>query len=244
MCGQLLPAAKQLASSGRLAGLPAAHCLANLAQLMTGCLPGGNQQQQQAAHSSSLADVQIAAAYVEAAVQLLLAAKRPQLLHNSRHRHCMHEDSRPLAVVLQEGCWMLGTQQHLLPLLQTLQQRSPHGTVLWAGYCCHLLQDAAGSIAGSQGLSGSVLNVLAFAPRLLPSLWDWLAPTAGLPLEAPLQATRGLDIAGQHRIRPAVAHVHAALLRLPCAHCMQRSIQVWQRVAAGTIQPATCMPVA
>lgn len=220
MCSQLLPAATQLASSGQLAGLPAAHCLANLAQLLTGCLPGGKQQQQPAAHSSTLAHGQMATAYVEAAVQLLLAARRPQPVHNSRHRHCVHEDSRPLAVVLQEGCWMLGTQQHLLPLLQTLQQHSPYGMVLWAGYCCHLLQDTAGSTAAaSQGLSGSVLNVLAFAPKLLPSLWDWLARTAGLPLEAPLQASRGLDIAGQHRTGPGrlwLTFVHASHVRTAC----------------------------
>lgn len=198
MCGQLLPAVGQLCSSGALAAQPAAHCLANLAQLLTGCAPGSNQQQQQQAHSRSLGDGQVAAAYVDAAVQLLLAARRPASAPSGRQRAPRTPQvSIPVSDVLLDECWMLGTQQHLLPLLQTLQQHSQHGMVLWAGYCCHLLQDApkkAGS--GSQGLSSNVLNVLAFAPRVLPSLWDWLARTAGLPLEAPLQASRGLDIAG------------------------------------------------
>lgn len=199
LCGQLLPTTQQLASRGELAGLPAAHCLANLAQLLTGCLPGGSQQQQQAAHGSSLSDAQAAAAYIDAAVPLLIAARRPEpAASHNRQGLCGGQDSsRPLAEVLQEGCWMLGTQQHLLPLLQTMQQAIPCGMVLWAGYCCHLLQDAAGKAASSESLSSSTLNVLAFAPKLLPSLWDWLAHTAGLPLEAPLQASRGLDIAGQ-----------------------------------------------
>lgn len=90
---------------------------------------------------------------------------------------------------------MLGTQQHLMPLLQVLQQGSASGMVVWAGYCCHLLQDAGRQAPNSQGLGGSVLNVLAFAPKLLQSLWEWLAHSAGLPLQAPLQASRGLDIA-------------------------------------------------
>lgn len=196
---QLLPTAQRLASSGAVAGPPAAHCLSNLAQLLTGCAPanGGShqqQQQQQQAHSSSLADGQTAQAFVRAAEQLLQAARRPEA---SMQLHGEQLDSRPTADVLLDGCWMLGTQQHLLPLLQTLQQHSQQGMVVWAGYCCHLLQDSPSRPgAGSQGLSSSVLNVLAFAPKLLPSLWGWLARTAGLPLEAPLQASRGLDIAG------------------------------------------------
>lgn len=114
---------------------------------------------------------------------------------------------------------MLGTQQHLLPLLTTLQQDAPQaGMVMWAGYCVHLLQDAAAR--GSQSLSSSVLNVLAFAPKLLPSLWTWLARTAGLPLEAPLQASRGLDIAavakGPEGLAPTVALVMGLFCRYVC----------------------------
>jgi hypothetical protein len=116
---------------------------------------------------------------------------------------------------------MLGTQQHLLPLLQTMQQASSSGMVLWAGYCCHLLQDAAGKAGSGQSLSSSTLNVLAFAPKLLPSLWDWLAHTAGLPLEAPLQASRGLDIAGQ-QWHTACSQACNGLSRLAwCCHCTQ-----------------------
>ncbi len=36
----------------------------------------------------------------------------------------------------------------------------------------------------------SVLSALGFTPLLLPRLWAWLARAIGLPLGAPLQATR------------------------------------------------------
>lgn len=201
MCGQLLPTAQLLASSGRLSGPPAAYCLANLAQLLTGCVPSSNgSQQQQQQQSARLADAQFAEAYVEAAVQLLVAAGKatwaPSTQQQQQQCGSSSSGSRTSTEVLQEGCSMLGTQQHLLPLLQTLQQHSPAGTGLWAGYCVHLLQESGSPAARNQGLGSSVLSVLAFAPKLLPSLWNWLARTAGLPLEAPLQASRGLDIAG------------------------------------------------
>jgi hypothetical protein len=41
----------------------------------------------------------------------------------------------------------------------------------------------------------SLLNALAFSPTILPRLWGRLGPSLGLPLEAPIGATRGLDIA-------------------------------------------------
>lgn len=213
----LLPTAQQLASTGRLSGCPAAHCLANLAQLLTGCDAldrnrnrSGNQQLQEQSGSGGskgssgmLSAGLTAELFVRAAMQLLVAAKA-SAAQPSNSAGAVGDS----AAVLQQGCWVLCTQQHLLQLQGTLMQRSQQGLVLWAGYCVHLLQDTQAAAAngrsrqagtagaGRQALSSGVLNVLAFAPRLLPSLWDWLARTAGLPLEAPLQASRGLDIAG------------------------------------------------
>jgi hypothetical protein len=180
--------------------------MATFAQLLTGCLPGSSPaQHQQHAPISSLTHGKVATAYVQAAVRLLIASRQHEPACGCGLDSSSEVDSRSPAEVLQQGCWILGTQQHLLPLVQTLQQHSQHGTVLWAGYCVHLLQDTGSPAAGnSQDLGASVLNVLAFAPQLLPALWQWLARTAGLPLEAPLQATRGLDIAG---VLLVVAHV-------------------------------------
>lgn len=45
----------------------------------------------------------------------------------------------------------------------------------------------------------SVLNSLAFMPGLLPRLWKQLCVLLGLPREAPLAATRGLDVAALGR---------------------------------------------
>lgn len=102
---------------------------------------------------------------------------------------------------------MLASQGHLLQLMRVLTSSNQDGIVTWAAYCVHLMQDSStaaahtghanrqsGSCSGSV-LSCAVLNVLSFAPGVLPGLWRWLAVTAGFPLEAPLQASRGLDIA-------------------------------------------------
>jgi hypothetical protein len=218
---QLLSTAQHLAASGCLAGAPAAHCFASIAQLLTGVDgSSGKQQQQQLQHSSSLAHGSTAELFVRAAMQLLAATSEPAAPPPAGGG----QGCSPGAV-LQEGCWMLGTQQHLLPLQQALMQHSPDGMLLWAGYCVHLLQAgqppqartgstaAAAAAPGSEaGLSSTVLNVLAFAPRLLPSLWDWLARAGGFPLEAPLQASRGLDIAGAGGVTGEGGCVHVAEL--------------------------------
>jgi hypothetical protein len=240
---QLLPAATQLASSGQLSGTAALHCLANMAQLLTGCSQQQQQQQRSVtAPSPHLEDSTTAVAYCRAAVQLLSAGTQLKQSNgsssNSRQQQrnlasgsagkdrqqarqqqgqCSSSSGSNVAAeaasILQDGCWMLGSQQHLLQLLRVLNSSSQEVMVLWAGYCVHLLQDAARistaaaarptdaatdssqSAAGSGQLSTAVLNVVAFAPGVLPGVWRWLAVTAGLPLEAPLQASRGLDIA-------------------------------------------------
>eukprot|EP00879_Flechtneria_rotunda_P007931 GHRR01008309.1.p1 GENE.GHRR01008309.1~~GHRR01008309.1.p1 ORF type:complete len:968 (+),score=427.16 GHRR01008309.1:1220-4123(+) len=246
---QLLPVSTRLASQGQLSGLAALHCLANLAQLVTGCSPLPNksndrQPQLQAATGASqpFSDPQTAWAFCGAVMHLLAAASKPasksfvfikqhkQRLHNGRNAAngsqyegevasndiSQANGSRASATeVLQQGCWMLASQQHLLQLMKVLTSHSQDGIVVWAGYCVHLLQDchritqlsgkkepnAATDSKGnrnsidSSSLSKSVLNVIAFHPGLLPAMWRWLALTAGLPLEAPLQASRGLDIA-------------------------------------------------
>jgi hypothetical protein len=247
MCGHLLPAAQQLASTGALAGLPAAHCLANFAQLLTGCAASvSGRTAQQAAVSTTLAQPQVATAYVHAAVQLLVAARRQGVAPSRHYSQGSAADGRSVADVLQEGCCMLGTQQHLMPLLQVLQQDSTAGMVLWAGYCCHLLQDAGSNAPSSQGLGGSVLNVLAFAPKLLPSLWEWLAHSAGLPLQAPLQASRGLDIAavacGAEGLALGVTLVMGLFCRCAGVHactCLQDSFTLLLPCRAKSVRSAS-----
>jgi hypothetical protein len=235
---QLLPAAAQLAKSGRLSGTAALHCLANIAQLLTGC--SQQQQQQRTAVlplSPHLEAGTTAEAYCRAAVQLLSAGTRLTQGNSSRKQrvsaaasstasrgsqHAKQQRSRSSSSgvpaeavsILQDGCWMLGSQQHLLQLMKVLTSHGQEGMVLWAAYCVHLLQDTAkvnaaaaaahtagaenGSskaAAGNGQVATAVLNVVAFAPGILPGVWRWLALAVGLPLEAPLQASRGLDIA-------------------------------------------------
>jgi hypothetical protein len=274
---QLLPAATQLAASGRLSGVAALHCLANIAQLLIGCSQRQHQQQQLlTAPSPHLEDSNTAVAYCRAAVQLLSAGT--QLRHSksngncsrqrgnsssnsagkdrqqAQHRQNSNSSSSSVATeaagILQDGCWMLGSQQHLLQLLRVLSSGSQEGMVLWAGYCLHLLQDSAristaaaaaaasGNAAadssqaagGSGQLSTAVLNVVAFAPGVLPGVWRWLAVTAGLRLEAPLQASRGLDIAAVARGPEGLQQPVSMVLGLFC-RCVA---QAWMMLQAGT----------
>lgn len=268
---QLLPTAEQLASSGQLCGLDALHCLANIAQLLTGCSPATAQLQQQPAQpgvgrSQHLEDATTAAVYCSTAVQLLTATNKGtsrdsskqngRILHLGTHAQgqcnapqpggLRGKDSssdsnscntRPSAVdVLRDECWMLGTLAHLLQLRRVLTTSQPDGIVLWSAYCIHLMQDCskvseqpgttvartpsrsqADSNSESVDVSRAVLNVLSFSPDVLPAMWRWLAVTAGLPLEAPLQASRGLDIAavagGPEGLQPHVAMVMGLFCR-------------------------------
>jgi hypothetical protein len=241
---QLLPAATQLARSGRLSGTAALHCLANVAQLLTDC--SQQQQQQRPAVVPPSQHLEVGAtteAYCRAALQLLSAGTRLTQGYSSKQQHTSAAASSnasrgsqhakqqrscssssgvaaEAASILRDGCWMLGSQQHLLQLMKVLTSHSQEGMVLWAAYCVHLLQDSAkvhaaaaasatGAVAditgadngsskaaaGNGQVATAVLNVVAFAPGILPGVWRWLALAVGLPLEAPLQASRGLDIA-------------------------------------------------
>jgi hypothetical protein len=234
LCSHLLPAAQGLTACGRLVGQPALHCLANLAQLLTGCSakahdsqPQNNHHQQQllvVQPSRALEVADVAAAYCLTATHLLAAAassptpRKQQQRHKQQHKQpqqqllfgdCASDGAAIGAhVLLESGCWMLGSQPHLLQLQRVLCTAQPEaGMPLWCAYVVHLLQDgraitSSGSATGNlhasnvqRGLADAVLNVLAFAPGLLLLMWRWLAVTAGLPLEAPLQASRGLDVA-------------------------------------------------
>jgi hypothetical protein len=56
----------------------------------------------------------------------------------------------------------------------------------------------------------------ALGSNLLPRLWRWLAPALGLPAEAPMEATRGWDIAALQHGAAGLLPAHAAVLGLFC----------------------------
>jgi hypothetical protein len=80
-------------------------------------------------------------------------------------------------------------------------------------------ESAAGSddsdTTASQG-SSALINTLAFAPDLLLKLWRWLAVVVGLPLEAPLEASRGLDVAAVAGGARGLPAQHALVLGVFC----------------------------
>ncbi len=82
--------------------------------------------------------------------------------------------------------------------------------------------------AGTQQLSigNSALKCMqALGTSLLLRLWRWLAMGLGLPLEAPMEATRGWDIASLQKGLQGVAPSHAALFGLFCRYCIAASFQ-------------------
>ena len=67
------------------------------------------------------------------------------------------------------------------------------------------------------------LSGQAMGSSVLPRLWRWLATSLGLPLEAPMEATRGWDIASLQMGLRGVDPAHAAVFGL---FCRCRSIPV------------------
>ncbi|CAL8465528.1 g5064 [Coccomyxa elongata] len=85
----------------------------------------------------------------------------------------------------------------------------------------HLLLSALPALAPATGSRADkeeqrFVNALAMGTSLLLRLWRWLAMGLGLPLEAPMEATRGWDIASLQMGLYGVAPSHAALFGLFC----------------------------
>jgi hypothetical protein len=66
---------------------------------------------------------------------------------------------------------------------------------------------------GAQAVA-RLTSALALGTAALPRLWAWLARAAGLPLEAPADATRGWDIASLRRGVAGLPPEHARALGL------------------------------
>ncbi|GAX84732.1 hypothetical protein CEUSTIGMA_g12154.t1 [Chlamydomonas eustigma] len=122
--------------------------------------------------------------------------------------------------------WPLGSRPFLLQFLDSSEHRTGD-IVQFAAMCeaCikHIpeMQRVLAAVLKARGrlkpaATPSLLNTLAFAPNVLPRLWRWLAPALGMPLEAPLGATRGLDVASLAAGFRDMSHGHAMVLGLFC----------------------------
>lgn len=69
--------------------------------------------------------------------------------------------------------------------------------------------------------SQAAVIMQAMGSSLLPRLWRWLAVGLGLPLEAPMEATRGWDIASLQMGLHGVAPSNAALFGLFCRYLLR-----------------------
>ncbi len=224
--GQLLASLQLAAQQGQLSGLPAMWALANTVQLLAAA-PG----------AQPLAELAAAEPFCSAAVQLLVAASSGKGAGGSSGSSTV---GWTLAL---NSAGPLADQPMLLQLLAALgQQHMP----LFARLCVQLVHTlpevckrgggpsaatsstapaAAAAASSSTGAAQeqapqlsvpSALNALAFSPPVLPQLWRWLAGDLGLPLEAPFEASRGLDVASLAGGVEALAPHHAAALGLFC----------------------------
>ncbi|KAL4428287.1 hypothetical protein ABPG75_002376 [Micractinium tetrahymenae] len=113
-----------------------------------------------------------------------------------------------------------------LPLPQFA--RLYHELLLLADACSSSSRGAGGGGGGDGAAIGGragaarLLSALAFGTQLLTRLWRELATSIGLPLEAPLQATRGWEVATLRRgiagLQPQAAAQLGLFCRVYCHH--------------------------
>jgi ubiquitin-protein ligase E3 C len=211
----LLAAAQQLAAARQLSGPAACSCLGNLVQLLL-CPEGTTPQDGSSSRavyslgaSPSLAHAPTAAAYATAAMQLLAAAGGgagnallAQLWPLAGQAHLLQMlDVLPTSH--EHGMWLFAAYcVGLLVDLPRLSEAASSSSERLASNAAASTSSpgagdgsaapAAASTAATAAAGPSALNTLAFAPRVLPALWRWLCVQLGLPLEAPLAASRGL----------------------------------------------------
>ena len=119
---------------------------------------------------------------------------------------------------LERDLWPLAEGTFAAQLLQLL----PLPQFARVYHLLLLLADSArssGSRGGSRGgqlAAARLLSALAFGTQLLPAAWRQLATSVGLPLEAPMQATRGWEVPTLRRGIAGLAPEAAAELGLFC----------------------------
>jgi ubiquitin-protein ligase E3 C len=230
---QLLAGLRRAAGSGQLGGLPAMWALANTVQLLAA---GGG--------GAALADLATAEAFSGMATQLLAAAAGWKGAGGGSAGWAPALNAAgPLAdqPMLLQLLATLGQQQ--MPLFVRLCVQLVHALPEACERCGPSAAGggqadaaASGSSRGGAGAAQqqqqrqqrqqpqqeprlsvpSALNALAFSPPVLPQLWRWLAQDLGLPLEAPYEASRGLDVASLKGGAAALAPHHAVALGLFC----------------------------
>ncbi|KAK9815844.1 hypothetical protein WJX72_010650 [[Myrmecia] bisecta] len=120
-----------------------------------------------------------------------------------------------------QGLWPLGEGTFVGQLVDCLASAPDAAIPLLAGFY-HQLLAALPALTAAAGVQAAAhtsrfVNALAFGcPGWLPKLWRWLAHDLGLPLEAPLQASRGWDIASLGQGLPGLTQQQAGVFGLLC----------------------------
>ncbi|KAK9903317.1 hypothetical protein WJX75_002686 [Coccomyxa subellipsoidea] len=188
--------------------------LVNLTQLVSGVLVTkkleGGRSVQYLPKSALLGDPGNVVAYLHTALGLLSKAL-------STHQKRPSSGSGSAAQGAVAGLWPLAEGTFVTQLLSGLK---PDQLPLLA-HLYHLLLASLPVLAPATGCRADkeearLVNALAMGSSVLPRLWPWLATSLGLPLEAPMEATRGWDIASLQLGLGGVDPAHAAVFGLFC----------------------------
>lgn len=131
-------------------------------------------------------------------------------------------NSRPLSIPdaskLFPALSPIAKRSFLTPLFNALE-KTEGGMEAFSLFCDSCLVSLPKVSSASSSTASSfpnILNTLAFAPDILPRQWKWLSFSLGLPLEAPIGATRGLDVASLSRGFRDLSHDKSIALGVFC----------------------------
>jgi hypothetical protein len=143
------------------------------------------------------------------------ALSMSELIHRaSKARSLVVSDAPKLFSALSP----LAKRSFLMPLFSILEKEEG-GMEAFSHFCDSCLLHLPKISTANESSSPScpnVLNTLAFAPDILPRQWRWLTFALGLPLEAPIGATRGLDVASLSRGFRDLPHEKSKVLGVFC----------------------------
>ncbi|KAK9789956.1 hypothetical protein WJX73_003575 [Symbiochloris irregularis] len=158
------------------------------------------------------ADGGVLLAAIQAIMQNLTAAEQASPGACKSHKGAM------------DALWPLADGRLVLELLHAAGNKRE--VCMQVAVAWHEVLEVAAKVypADSQGAT-RFLNALAFNKELLAGLWQWLAHTVGLPLEAPQGATRGWSIAALSHGISGIQASPAAAFGIFCWAC-QRALVV------------------
>ncbi len=219
-----------------------------------------------------LADGRVAAAYASAVSEMLPRALNQLSAAKRSAGYTGSSSSSTAALLADAASavarlWPLGHRAFLVQMFDSLERHPPAGAAaaaaglesfaLMCDTAMRVLPDLSRALAEAAATPRqqqqrqqraaaaevpNVLNTLAFAPSVLPRLWRWLGPALGLPLEAPLAATKGLDVASLAAGFRGMPRGKATVLGLLCRWSDRQPPQPHQPPLPPSVQSHQALP--